>query len=81
MVSVKPLQSTSTEIKSSRIKGRFQSGFSRYAFMSDYLTDFYTGKKKKVSSKNCPQSGFNPGPLDYHSNALLTVLAWYVLAR
>ena len=30
---------------------------------------------------NCPQLGLNPGSLDHHSNALLTVLAWYVLAR
>ena len=34
--------------------------FSRYAFMSDYLTDLYTGKSKKKL------------PLDHHSNVLLT---------
>ena len=48
------------------------SGFSRYAFLSDHLTDLYTGKSKKKFVKNCPQSGLNPGPLDHHSNALLT---------
>ena len=31
--------------------------------------------------QNCPQRGLNPGPFDHHSNALVTVLAWYVLAR
>ena len=33
----------------------WHSGFSRYAFLSDYLTDLYTGKsKKKNSSKIAP---------------------------
>ena len=60
---------------------RDHSDFSRYAFLSVYLTDFYTVKCKKNFVKNCPQLGLNPGPLGHHSNALQTVLAWYVLAR
>ena len=38
--------------------------FSRYAFLSDYLTDLYTGKMKINFIKNCPQWGLKPGPLD-----------------
>ena len=38
-------------------------------------------EQKKNSSKIAPQWGLKPGPLDHHSNALLTVLAWYVLGR
>ena len=38
-------------------------------------------KSKKKFNKNCIQLGLNPGPLDHHSNALLTVLTRYVLAR
>ena len=48
--------------------------FSRYAFLSDYLTDLCTGKSKKNFVKNCPQLGLNLGPPDYHSNVLPTEL-------
>ena len=59
----------------------FQLSFSRYAFLSDYLTDLLHWEEQKKIFKNCPQWGLNPQPLDQHSNALLTVLAWYVLSR
>ena len=49
------------------------SGFSRYVILSDYLTDLHTQRAKKII-KNCLHLGLNPGPLDHHSNALLTVL-------
>ena len=39
------------------------------------------GRAKKKFVKNCPQLGLNLGPPDHHSNALLTVLVWYLLAR
>ena len=35
------------------------SGFSRYAFLSDYLTDLYTGKSKKNCQK-LPPVGIEP---------------------
>ena len=57
------------------------SDFSRYAFLLDHLTDLCTGKSKNKFVKNCPKSGLNPGPPNHHSNALLTVLPWYILAR
>ena len=51
--------------------------FSVYTFLSDYLTDLYTGKSKK----NCPQLGLKPGPLDLRANALLTELGRNLLGR
>ena len=50
-------------------------------FCQIILTNLYTVKSEKNSTKNCAQWGLNPGPLDHHSNALLTVLAWYVLVK
>ena len=38
-------------------------------------------EEQKKFVKNCPQSGLNQGPLDHHSNTLLAVLVWHVLAR
>ena len=50
--------------------------FSRYAFLSDYLTDLYTGKSKKKFVTNYPQWGLKPGPPDHEANALPTELGW-----
>ena len=49
--------------------------FSQLAFLSDYLTDLYTGKSRKEFVKNCPQWGLKPGPLDLQANALPTELS------
>ena len=38
-------------------------------------------EEQKKFIKNCSQWRLNPRPLDHYSNVLLTVLAWYVLAR
>ena len=34
---------------------------------------------KKSKMKNCPQQSLNPGPLDHHSNTLLTELSYYLV--
>ena len=44
-------------------------------FLSDYLTDLYTGKSKINFVKNRPQWGLNPQPLDHDSNAPPTELS------
>ena len=44
------------------------------AFLSDYLTDLYTGKSKKKFVKNCPQWGWKPGPPDLQAYVLPTEL-------
>ena len=47
-----------------------QSGFSQYEFLSDYLTEPYTGKSKKKFMKNHPQWGWNPEPPYHQSNEM-----------
>ena len=59
----------------------WQLSFLRQAFLSDYLTDLYTGKGKKKILKNCPQWGLKPGPLDHKANALPTELSQHSVAR
>ena len=44
-------------------------------------TKAYTGKSKIISVKKLPTVGTDPGPLDHHSYALVTVLTRYVLGR
>ena len=56
------------------------SSLLRYAFLSDYLTDLYTGKSKKKFVKKCPQLGLNPVPLNHHANALPTELSQHSVA-
>ena len=53
------------------------SSFLRYAFLSDYLTDLYTGKSKINFVKNNPRWRLNPLPLDHDSNTLPTELSHY----
>ena len=55
----------------------FFSRYSRYAFLSDYLTDLTQGRAKKLSPV-----GFEPlDPLDHHCNALPTELGRNLLCR
>ena len=55
--------------------------FSRYAFLSEYLTDFYTREEqKKKIIKNCPQWVLKTWPLD-QANALPTELRQHSVAR
>ena len=65
------------KMKSLKIDNRI---FSRCTFLSDYLTDFYTGKSKKKLSKVIPSGGWNPRPPDHHSNALPTELCQHSVA-
>ena len=60
---------------------RIQSGFSRYAFLSDYLIDLYTGKSKKKNHQKSSPVGLE---LSKHSVASLNlhglykvVLCWF----
>ena len=56
------------------------SGFSRYAFLSDFLSDSSKVIQNKINFvKNCPQWDLNPQPPDHNSNALPTELSHYLV--